>query len=220
MRRLGSLVLVFVVACGGWFPLLPDTRTPADRAHAMARSVCASPKRRPPCPLALARRGRRAGLLHRAFGQRSGDTSARRAPTPRPHLNVSAQALQRTLECHQARVTLGDSPEIADDPYVLPEPGSTSTSTPLATGSSPGPGGALRRRASRARSRAQLRAMLSMIAGRGGGADKKVIKNSRSRFAAIGRCKIGGLGWAHGEKRDTCARRGRARWTRYQARGA
>jgi hypothetical protein len=38
----------------------------------------------------------------------------------RPALNVSAEALQRTLECHQARVTLGDAPASADDPYVLP----------------------------------------------------------------------------------------------------
>jgi hypothetical protein len=37
----------------------------------------------------------------------------------RPDLNVSPQALQRTLECHEARVTLGDSPAMADDPYVL-----------------------------------------------------------------------------------------------------
>jgi hypothetical protein len=37
----------------------------------------------------------------------------------RPELNVSAEALQRTLECHEVRVTLGDVPEVADDPYVL-----------------------------------------------------------------------------------------------------
>ena len=38
----------------------------------------------------------------------------------RPALNVSAEALQRTLECHQARVTLGAATATADDPYVLP----------------------------------------------------------------------------------------------------
>jgi hypothetical protein len=37
----------------------------------------------------------------------------------RPSLNVSAEALQRTLECHEARVTLGNASEVADDPYVL-----------------------------------------------------------------------------------------------------
>lgn len=37
----------------------------------------------------------------------------------RPAFNESPQALQRALECHQARVTLGDTPAIADDPYVL-----------------------------------------------------------------------------------------------------
>ena len=37
----------------------------------------------------------------------------------RPSLNVSAETLQRTLECHQVRVTLGEASEIPDDPYVL-----------------------------------------------------------------------------------------------------
>jgi hypothetical protein len=38
----------------------------------------------------------------------------------RPDLNVSAESLQRTLECHEVRVTLGGARELNDDPYVLP----------------------------------------------------------------------------------------------------
>ena len=37
----------------------------------------------------------------------------------RPDLNVSPELLQRALECHQTRVTLGSAPAIDDDPYVL-----------------------------------------------------------------------------------------------------
>jgi hypothetical protein len=37
----------------------------------------------------------------------------------RPVLNVSAEALERTLECHHAPVTQGEIPENPDDPYML-----------------------------------------------------------------------------------------------------
>lgn len=37
----------------------------------------------------------------------------------RPILDVSAESLQRRLECHQVRVTLGSGRELPDDPYVL-----------------------------------------------------------------------------------------------------
>jgi hypothetical protein len=124
MRRLGSLAFASLVACGGWggwFPLLPDTRTPADHAHAMAVK-CAHESE----PLA-------AGALSPSLVE-AVEPAYSTVPTGndrvirlrgarlhlRPDLNVSAEALQRTLECHQARVALGDSPALADDPYALP----------------------------------------------------------------------------------------------------
>ncbi len=120
MRRLSSIVLVFVVACG-WFPFLPDTRTPADRARAMAAKCTQESEQQA------------AGALSPSLVEAvepaystvpSGNDRIIRLRGARLHLrptlNVSAEALQRTLECHQARVTLGDSPAVADDPYVLP----------------------------------------------------------------------------------------------------
>jgi hypothetical protein len=120
MRPPSSLVLVLVAACGGWFPLLPDTRTSVDRARAMA----------PRCVRESERQA--AGALSPSLIEAvepaystvpSGNDRAIRLRGARLHLrpalNVSAEALQRMLECHQVRVTLGDSPEIADDPYVL-----------------------------------------------------------------------------------------------------
>jgi len=38
----------------------------------------------------------------------------------RPTVNAPVGVLQRTLECHEAAVTLGDAPELPEDPYVLP----------------------------------------------------------------------------------------------------
>jgi hypothetical protein len=38
----------------------------------------------------------------------------------RPLPGLSAELMTRSLECHQASVTLGRAPATADDPYVLP----------------------------------------------------------------------------------------------------
>jgi hypothetical protein len=38
----------------------------------------------------------------------------------RPTVNTPVGVLQRTLECHEAAVTLGDATALPDDPYVLP----------------------------------------------------------------------------------------------------
>jgi hypothetical protein len=121
MRWLGSLVFASLVACGGWFPLLPDTRTPADHAHQIALK-CAHESE-----------AQAAGALSPSLVE-AVEPAYSTVPTGndrvirlrgarlhlRPDLNVSAEALQRTLECHQARVTLGDSPALVDDPYALP----------------------------------------------------------------------------------------------------
>lgn len=121
MRRLQWLSFVFVVACNGWFPLLPDTRTPADHARAMTAKCTLESERQAAPALASSL----VETVEPAYSTvPSGNDRAIRLRGARLHLrpalNVSAEALQRTLECHQARVTLGDSPAIADDPYVLP----------------------------------------------------------------------------------------------------
>ncbi len=38
----------------------------------------------------------------------------------RPTVTIPVGVLQRALECHEAAVTLGDAPELPEDPYVLP----------------------------------------------------------------------------------------------------
>ncbi len=122
MPRQTPLVFAFafVVACNGWFPLLPDTRTPADRAHAMATKC----ERESEAQASPALAPSLVESVEPAYSTvPSGNDRAIRLRGARLHLrptlNVSAQALERTLECHQARVTLGDSPETADDPYML-----------------------------------------------------------------------------------------------------
>jgi hypothetical protein len=119
MNRFPLVFPIFLSACG-WFPLFPDTRTPADRAHAMADKCSHESEQNA------------AGALSPALIENvapaystvaSGNDRAIRLRGARlylrPTLNVSAEALERTLECHQVRVTLGESPETLDDPYVL-----------------------------------------------------------------------------------------------------
>jgi hypothetical protein len=120
MRVPSMLVFSFVIGCGGWFPLLPDTRTAADHARAMS-GKCAHEAERQAAP-ALS-----ASLVESVEPATStvpsGNDTAIRLRGARLHLrptmNVSPEALQLALECHQARVTLTESPEVADDPYYL-----------------------------------------------------------------------------------------------------
>jgi hypothetical protein len=120
MRLASSLVFAFVVACGGWFPLLPDTRTPSDRARAMTAKCVHESEQQAAGALSP---GLVEGVEPAYSTVPSGNDRAIRLRGARMHLRPtlaeSPQALQRTLECHEARVTLGDSPAIADDPYVL-----------------------------------------------------------------------------------------------------
>ena len=120
MRLASSLVFAFVVACGGWFPLLPDMRTPADRARAMTAKCAHETEEQAAAVLSP---GLVEGVEPAYSTVPSGNDRIIRLRGARMHLRpslaASPQALQRTLECHQARVTLGDSPAIADDPYVL-----------------------------------------------------------------------------------------------------
>ncbi len=39
----------------------------------------------------------------------------------RPGPGLTKEILQRSLECHEASVTLGRTPPVAEDPYVLPD---------------------------------------------------------------------------------------------------
>jgi hypothetical protein len=120
VNRLSPVVLLVVLSCG-WFPLLPDTRTPADHARGMTAKCAGESEQRAASALS-------ATLVESVEpAYRTVDSGNDRAIRLRgarlhlrPSLNVSAEALERTLECHQARVALGESRAIVNDPYVLP----------------------------------------------------------------------------------------------------
>ncbi len=117
-RALSAGLCAAPLACG---ILLPDSRTPLDRAREVA----------PRC--ARQADAADAGLLSPSLVESvepaysvvaSGNDrlvhlrGARLRLRPLP--GVSVEAIQRALECHQVRVTMGTEGELPSDPYVLP----------------------------------------------------------------------------------------------------
>jgi hypothetical protein len=112
-----------VLACGrwGWFPLLPDTRTPVDRAHELTERC-----KEDSGPLAVdALSPSIIESVEPAYARMHSGGGADKVRLRganlhmRPTLNMPPAVLQRALECHQARVTLGNATELREDPYVL-----------------------------------------------------------------------------------------------------
>jgi hypothetical protein len=119
MRGWATLVLVTVIGCA-YNPLFPDVRTVADRAREIA----------PRCSHAADSTG--ALVLSPALIEgvepaysyvQSGNDRAIHLRGARfrvrPELDVSAETLERRLECHQAGVIMGSAPPLADDPFAL-----------------------------------------------------------------------------------------------------
>jgi hypothetical protein len=110
------------VACGVRFPLLPDARTPADRAREVTPRCGQQPD---PAAAQVLSPALVEGVEPAYYYVPSGggvDRAIRMRGARlhlRPTLNMSAEALQRTLECHEARVTLGTPDEVQSDPYFL-----------------------------------------------------------------------------------------------------
>lgn len=114
---LASLV-VWALGCG---VLLPDTRTPADRARELE----------PKCG-GESVAGTAASLANRAIdsvepyyvtlssssGHENRMLGGRLHVRPLP--GATAESLARTLQCHQAAVVGGSATAAEDDPYVLP----------------------------------------------------------------------------------------------------
>jgi hypothetical protein len=116
-------VSIALSGCGScsWFPLLPDTRTSVDRAHELDATCEGDPG-----PLAADAlspsviESVHAAYLHMNQGA-GGDLRLRGVNLHmRPTVNMPVGVMQRTLECHEAAVTLGHAPELPQDPYVLP----------------------------------------------------------------------------------------------------
>jgi hypothetical protein len=109
--------------CGScsWFPLLPDTRTSVDRAHDLD-DTC----KQEAGPLAADAlspsviESVQAAYMHVNQGA-GGDLRLNGVNLHmRPTVNMPVGVMQRTLECHEAAVVLGQAPELPQDPYVLP----------------------------------------------------------------------------------------------------
>ena len=106
-------------SCSG-FPLLPDKRTTVDRAHELD-DVC----KEDAGPLAADAlspsviESLQVAYMHVNTGA-GGDLRVRGVNLHmRPTVNMPVGVLQRALECHEAAVTLGNAPELPEDPYVL-----------------------------------------------------------------------------------------------------
>lgn len=102
-------------------PLFPDIRTAADRAHAVQPRCTRSSETADAHVLsAEIIESVQPAYNHVASGN---DRAARLAGARvqiRPESSFSAQTLQLSLECHQARVVTGAAEERPDDPYSLP----------------------------------------------------------------------------------------------------
>jgi hypothetical protein len=126
MRRYLARSLIALSGCGScsWFPLLPDNRNTVDRAHELSET-CEEQEDAGPVvvPEALSPsliERVEAAYTHMNAGA-GGDLRLRGVKLHlRPALNMPVGVLERALECHEARVTLGDATELPDDPYVLP----------------------------------------------------------------------------------------------------
>jgi hypothetical protein len=111
---------LLVTGCGWRFPLWPDTRTAADHAREV-EARCTRPADRTGAD-ALSGSMVEAVEPDYSVVMSNNDraTHLRGARLHlRPEMNVSAEALQRRLECHEALVTLGKAGELREDPFVM-----------------------------------------------------------------------------------------------------
>jgi hypothetical protein len=121
LRLIALWAVALASGCGVLRALspIPDMRTPADRANEVAPK-CAGVAGDPVPPSAI-------DSVEPAYAYlKSGpvDPEARLRGARihvRPLPGYTKEALARSLECHEARVTLGSAAPSADDPYVLPD---------------------------------------------------------------------------------------------------
>jgi hypothetical protein len=112
-----------LVACSGVPFLVPDTRTPADHARELEPKckdfgeAAVAPMLAPSAIDAVepAYSYVKSGPVDREARLRG----ARIHIKPLP--GFSKETIARSVECHEARVLLGQAPARSDDPYVLPE---------------------------------------------------------------------------------------------------
>jgi hypothetical protein len=105
-----------VMLLGACSFLVPDARTPVDRARAI------EPKCRTVGDDALPTAEKvEPSYAHVLGGPNSTEARLRGARVHlEPLAGATRESLTRALECHQARVVLGQAVAVEDDPYVLP----------------------------------------------------------------------------------------------------
>lgn len=120
MRWVHVALFGSVVACA-YNPFFPDIRTANDRA----REVAPRCSREPELAVAAALSPSLVEGVEPAYSYVASAND--RVPRlrgarlrVRPEPSVSTESLQRTLECHEARVTMGAVAALSDDPFALP----------------------------------------------------------------------------------------------------
>jgi len=107
--------------CGAFSPLLPDARTPADRAHQLDARCKGGGEERVAAIFAPSTVDSVAPSY--SYVQSGNDRAVRLRGAEihlRPLAGFARESLARDLECHEARVVLGAAAPRADDPFVLP----------------------------------------------------------------------------------------------------
>ena len=117
-----AVMLVCVGGCRMFSPL-PDTRTPGDFAREVAPRCQDDPRvPRVSVPNAGAIDSVAPAYSYVHSGPVGPDARLRGARIHvKPLPGFAKEALGRAIECHEARVTLGTEPPLADDPYILPD---------------------------------------------------------------------------------------------------
>jgi hypothetical protein len=121
MLRSALGLAVVLVGCGGIPFLVPDSRTPADRAREVEPKCQGFGDETAAALLSPAS----FDSVEPAYSYVQGGPNDREARLRGARIHVkplpgfSREAMARSLECHEARVTLGRVQAKTDDPYVL-----------------------------------------------------------------------------------------------------
>jgi hypothetical protein len=116
-----TLGLLGLSGCAVFWPFLPDSRTPVDRARAVeprCKTFTDGASAQLYNPEAVDRVD--AAYSYVASGNDRRPNLRGAAIHVHPLPGLSPESMTRSLECHQASITLGGAPASADDPYVLP----------------------------------------------------------------------------------------------------
>jgi hypothetical protein len=116
-----SLLLLGLPLGGCMLSPLPDTRTPVDHAREvepLCKNLSDSVTAQLYSPEAVERVDPAYSYVASGNDRRPNLRGA--AIHVRPLPGLSPESMTRSLECHQASITLGGAPTRADDPYVLP----------------------------------------------------------------------------------------------------